>query len=768
MNEFEFEYFICFRGNARSGGAVAERVYNTVHNILGKKCFFSSAAERTRGGNYREDEINALKTCGTVFVILTDGFIEGLTVKDDEVLFELLTVLPDKDKKLITVAEDGFAFTEERKRILMKTLPEESANRLIFNDFIRDLGVRDYSNFTEKLIFDVLGISQDTSVIRRIDELADTLLRFQVEFIENEENAAIRTSSVSSLDSPIKFNHFLRINGKKTESDPADAVLNAINDGAKKIFLIGGSGMGKTTVMRCIYKSLYSNRDNPIPVFVSLTGATEFFSDKTKLIKSSLAKLGIKCAPEIVESFARLKKFVFLIDSVDEKSDALGERRLTSEMNGASNDDVFIYSCRSNFFATLRNVASDRIIEMLPLTKEQTENYCRSYLLSLDAEENNIETIVKFISEQEILNNPLFISYFLLYAESYISAGGVDKMNSVKILKIIVENLLKRESDKKEDFPPLKQTLIILGLAAFETRKFTVSGASPDYTLMLSRVKSALSDMDENIIKNVTDVFVIENSFLNEYRFIHMMFCEYFNALYFTNALFERRHLADILYYGFSSETNAFIAEIFNLYGRRESLELLKRAYNETEPDEYDAKLQILNHMHRTSLYPDIKMFAKSKLNSESDEVNKILLLHTLLAVGGNLEEEEYYAKLNADEDFALLNAGITLRYYAGVEYGLRAPYYDDGSIPWYPCFLAYKKHLTNSGKIAHYNRVKRMNLFTARTFIRLRQRADKEVADFFYSLKDAIYKDDSEWGQKVATEYEKLIKTIEQYADYE
>ena len=147
--------------------------------------------------------------------------------------------------------------------------------------------------------------------------------------------------------------------------------------------------------------------------------------------------------------------------------------------------------------------------------------------------------------------------------------------------------------------------------------------------------------------------------------------------------------------------------------------------------------------------------------------VRSRLLLHTLQVVGDEDDENTYYEKMKYDRQFALLNSGFALAYYYNQGKKIQLPYYDDGFLPWFPVFLAYKKHILNKNRTPHYQRVIRINLLTANNFIGIREFVEPEIQEFFESQRESFSLDSSPSGQKIYAEYLDLMKTIEAFSDY-
>ena len=152
------DYFICFRGDAELGGAIGAELYRTLNDRYGKEVYFSSKRNRIFGTNYRKEEERAIDECHTFIIVLTDYFIEGLTRENDEVLYELKTVLCYPDKKITAVAHKNFCWNEEKKALLDNLLGKERAERIYYVDYITYEGARSYADYTEGVFLKALGL----------------------------------------------------------------------------------------------------------------------------------------------------------------------------------------------------------------------------------------------------------------------------------------------------------------------------------------------------------------------------------------------------------------------------------------------------------------------------------------------------------------------------------------------------------------------------------------------------------------------------------
>ena len=151
--------FICFSNNSGLGGSLAKMIYDS----LVKRCedvFFSSDANRSYGGNYREDEIKALEKADYFILVLTKDFIKNLK-ETSETAFELKKAV-ELEIPIVPVVAKDFRWTNYIVAKVAKILTKKDAVKLSTTDYVPYVGVREYQ-MTEKGLLKALGFHETGS-----------------------------------------------------------------------------------------------------------------------------------------------------------------------------------------------------------------------------------------------------------------------------------------------------------------------------------------------------------------------------------------------------------------------------------------------------------------------------------------------------------------------------------------------------------------------------------------------------------------------------
>ena len=766
MRTGNVENFICFRADSGKGGVIAEKIYDTLYNKYGRECYFSSAEERGYGRNYREEEIAALRTAERFIIILTDGFIENLG-DGDEVLFELKYALGRSGMDIIAVADISFSWTEERKSILKRYFSAADSSRLIYLDYIKYIGVRDYALLTEKALLRAVGLENARNVTPNADELISKIVEAQKNDLVRMRRSGVVNMRLAEYSGEYAEPR-LRVNGADCEGSFFDLVRGALEgDAETNIFVTGPSGSGKSTLTENAYMKAadYIRKKGLeiVPLYIGMNSAEDIPVSRRAALERVLDYTGLECAPDIAEAVAERYRFLIFYDALDEKSDALSVEDMCRAMASARDSDVRVFSCRTNFFKNLTSVPIDTHAEILPFDRETIASRCRRILSERHFDVEETEAVCRFAADFKPFGNALLLTFFLIFAGDN---GFDDSLHTeADVMELIISNILRREKGKRKISLAVDEATEILKETAFITYRFRSAGRRPKYAELDRELKARFTGYDPADVRNTAETLLAVDEFGGVYRFTHEMFAEYLLALRFQDRLYGNEDVSEMTAAAFSPETNEFITSFFRERGAVVALERLIEAYRATDKTNYFSLLQILNHMHRTMEYGRIKTFARAELENCSDDVVKILLLHTLLAVGDE-EDEEYYYECLKDERFAALNGGITLLYYGGAAGSRTLPYYDDGTLPWKAIFTGYKKHIELSGKVPHYRRVLRINMVTARNLIEKRGKCDPEIAEYYLSIADKIKNDPSPAGKKTAAAYDELVETIKKYCD--
>ncbi|MBR3685843.1 MAG: NACHT domain-containing protein [Clostridia bacterium] len=758
------EYFICFRGDADLGGAIGAELYRTLNDRYQKNTYFSSQRNRTFGTNYRKEEERAIDECDTFIIVLTDGFIEGLTRENDEVLYELKTVLCYPDKHITAVAHKNFNWTAERKSTLDMLLGKDRAERIYYIDYVTYEGARSYADYTEKVFLKSVGINEDTPIISEIKELKEKLIAYEV---ENLKKAHASSTLFMKMDTIIKDFYIepkLTLNGMPY----FDNLAELVGEHGKQSIIAGESGSGKSTLMYRLFLDLASKAQNgelgnQIPLFKSLNGAKELNFDYAQIIGEMVEKLSLQVDKQTLEAFLNNTSPIYMYDALDEKSTELNSTLITESLRSIDKKATLILTMRQSFFKGFysEEISSivDNVLMVKPFPESSIVKYSVNFLIKargLSDEEAN--TIVEKIKGQKIFSKILVLTYYLATSDF---DDMEDALCVTGALGNIINSIIKRERDKKMiALTPAEGTLALKSLSwlLYSTRRKKL--------LTRDKLQEKIATetyLNERDIRALLDIFTMENE-SGTLTFIHEMFKEYLIARDFVDRILEGKEVGHMLDRTFNKEINAFITDLFEEEGADEICDCLMELYEDVEETDYVKVLSLFNHMHRLNRFKRVARFVR-RISEETDDVAmRILCLHSLLACGDESDEQKYYDEFMSDERFALLNCGMALRYYNDDRTDIEIPYYDDGELSWRKCFISYKAHLLNENKLKHYYRIRRINILSAKKFIEIRRECDSEVAEFYSSVEPMLKRDDSEFGKLVLEAYYQLMETIKKY----
>ena len=759
------EYFICFRGDAELGGAIGAEVFRTLHDRHQKEVYFSSQGNRTFGTNYRKEEERAIDECKTFIIILTDYFIEGLTRENDEVLYELKTVLCYPDKSIIAVAHKSFFWTEEKKALLDNLLGKERAERIYYVDYLTYEGARSYADFTENALLKALGISTVAPVVSEVKELKEKVVNY---FVERLKKAHASSTLFMKMDTIIK-DYFvepkLTLNGEPCYEN----LMDVLSEEGKISVIHGESGSGKSTLMYRLFSelatlSLSGEIGNLIPIYKSLNNAKELNFNFEEIVRETLGQLKIEVDEKSLSAFLETEKPIYIYDALDEKSAELSSSKIEESIVSLEEEKGTLImsmrtSCFKSFYEGAVKDAVDNVIGVKPFGESSIAKYSVNFLTKARGmDEDEAREVVERIKGQKIFSKILVLTYYLA------TSDFEDDPSALKVtgaLGSIINSIIKRERDKKMiALSPADGTIALKALAwlLYSTRR----------KKLLTRDKLAEkvaneTYLDERDVRALLDLFTIENE--NEVvTFVHEMFKEYLIAKDFVDRILDEREYGHMLDRTFNKEINAFITDLFEEEGADDICDLLMDKYEEIEETDYVKVLSLFNHLHRLNRFKRVAKFVRDISEETDDVAMRILCLHSLLACGDEKDEEKYYEEFIKDERFALLNCGMALRYYNDDRTDIEIPYYDDGELSWRKCFVSYKAHLLNENKLKHYYRIRRINILSAKKFIEVRKECDLDVKEFYLSVEPMLKRDDSPFGKLVLSAYYELIETIIKY----
>ena len=762
------EYFVCFRGDAELGGAIGAEIFRTLSDRQGKNTYFSSQRNRVYGTNYRKEEERAIDECSTFIIVLTDYFIDGLTRENDEVLYELKTVLCYPDKNILAVAHKSFSWNAEKKELLEKLLGKERAERIYYIDYITYEGARSYSDYTEGVLLKALGLDERKPVILEHKELKEKIIKYEIERLKKAHSGSTLIMKMDTIVNEYFVEPKLYLNGAPYFDDLNEVLLE---EGSVSV-LHGESGSGKSTLMYRLFKeyaekALNGELGNQIPIFKSLNSAKTLEFDYEKVIGDIVEQASLKVDAEVLKAFCKNTSPLYLYDALDEKSSELNSSLITEAILGISEKSTLIMSmrttCFKGFYVDEVSSKVNRVIEVKPFGEREIGKYAVNFLLKArGCDEEEAKLIVDKIKGQKIFSKVLVLTYYLATAEF----DDVDENLSLKVsstLGGIIGRIIKREREKKMLALTTEE-----GNVALKSLAWKLYSTTRKRLLTREKLAEKIAQetyLEERDVRVMLDIFTIENE-SGVLTFVHEMFKEYLIARDFVDRVLEEREVGHMLDRTFNKEINAFITDVFEEEGVDDVYDALVDLYEDVEENDYVKVLSIFNHLHRLNRFQKVARFVRKIYEDTTDVTMRILCLHSLLACGDENDEQKYYDEMIADEKFALLNCGMALRYYNDDRTDIEIPYYDDGELSWRKCFVSYKAHLLNENKLKHYYRIRRINILSAKKFIEVRREVSRDVAEFYRSVEKLLLRDDSPFGKLVYQAYLELMATIEKYED--
>ncbi|MGN1042773.1 MAG: NACHT domain-containing protein [Christensenellales bacterium] len=695
--------------------------------------------------------------------MLTNELVDGLN-KRSEILFELKTAL-ENSLTIIPVAISSFAWNRKRVNKVIKLLSEDKAHYISKIDYIPFFGEREYEQITAPGLLKKMGITPIAQELQSIDDVRKRIIKAQNHKLFVDDNDSIIGNELLYFQQNLYIEPKKKINGNLVSEPITWETFDSRSNCMTTWFLLGEIGSGKTTLIRKLYLSFAEKSDyNVIPIFLRANEVKSLCFDKKELLQKHLLSLDIYISDTMSEQLIRDAKLCFFIDAIDEiiSSDY---SQISIALNQRSKDSMYVISCRKNIFQHLQINDVDYIVELLGLSNQQKGQVVDNFFALEDIANEMFKAKVKeAVVNNEIFNNILLTATWLLFLKNQSPTNFYLPINRFDMIDKILNWLIYRE--KKNLSCSAEEFFRIMCYIAFIFLKNKGTGRRIQFNELQYEL---LKNYDISISRAQIRVLLLIDPVMNECTFAHEQFYDFLIAKYFIELLStERAEIINLVSYSFSIETNQLITEQFLKSDNKEKyFVLLKNLYDKVPADNYRAKLHILNHMHRTTLYEEIKAFVSEQLADEknsADAITTILLMHSLMVAGDENDEEMYFNRLQSDSMFAQLNAGVTLSYYYETNIKDNFPCLDDGSKSWYPVFVGYRNHIAKCATVPHYRKVLRINFFTARMYIDTRKQVDGIVADYYLSLNDSLKQDASLFGQKVYREYLRLCSVIDKY----
>ena len=384
------DYFICFRGDANIGGHIAENVYETLNGIYKLKVFFSSAYNRERSNNYRNDENSALQMCHSFMLVLSRNFFDGLQNEADEVRYELSTISKRPNINYYVIYDMESRFSDEDWDRLRAIVGEQAYDSIRRAEYIKYSGVNDYHRLTEPML--VQRLQLDPAILDcalNTDSKLLSELRLQIEKQQRCSGSYYLTQITKELF-PSLGNLTLSIgtDGRIGDNTPLYDLLVA--NRSKDYLLIGDGGIGKTVLMRATCEALVKNR---IPsVFIAL------HTLKDKTIREAV----LSDFEPLQKAFFASPYAVVFLDGFNEVAESYKEDLLRETVELAQKTNLQIVMS-SRFDPKQFSLSFDVFdtIELQPLVREKIVAYLEKCELPIP-DENTLD----------VLNYPLMLTLY--------------------------------------------------------------------------------------------------------------------------------------------------------------------------------------------------------------------------------------------------------------------------------------------------------------------------------------------------------------------
>ena len=423
------DYFICFRGDANIGGHIAENVYATLGGIYKLKVFFSSAYDRTRSNNYRDDESSALQTCHSFILVLSRNFFDGLQREEDEVRYELSTISKRPNIDYYVVYDMGSRFSDADWELLRSIVGEKAYDSIRRAEYIKYSGVNDYHRFTEPSLVERLGL--DPVILDCALNTDSKLISELSLLIERQQrcSGSYYLTQITKELFPSLGNITLNIGADCRNGDNTPLYELLVANRNKDYLLIGDGGIGKTVLMRATCEALVKDK---IPaVFIAL------HTLKDKTIREAV----FGDSETLNKAFFTSPYAVIFLDGFNEVAESYKENLLRETVELAQKNNLQIVMS-SRFDPKQFSLSFDVFdtIELQPLVREKIVAYLKKCELDIP-DENTLD----------VLNYPLMLTLYTSatkYIAKYINHEYIVWRDHVTSNGAIIWNFMQTQLHK--------------------------------------------------------------------------------------------------------------------------------------------------------------------------------------------------------------------------------------------------------------------------------------------------------------------------------
>lgn len=383
------EYFICFRGDAGIGGLIAKNVYDTLSEIYGKKVFFSSAYDREKGHNYRDDEDAALRTASKFIIILTENFFDGIQDNDDEVRYELMRASSYNNMEFYVVAHCNRP-SKEKWRWLREIVNDKVYEKISRAEQVPYQGVNDYVRYCEpELCRRLLLDDKVREIARNGDKKLQAELSGRLKKLQQHSGSYYLAEITKDLFPSLGD---IEITYESETGNKSDVPLYTVLTENRDIdyLLIGDGGIGKTVLLMATCQEMLKH--NIPAVFLPLH----------TLHGQKIKDVVLSDKPELKEKFMSSPYGVLLLDGFNEVAENCKEDLLLEVIDLSQRTNLQLV-ISSRFDPGQFSLSFDDFgkFDLQPLTKEKVIKYLNDCDIDIP-EENTLE----------VLNYPLMLTLY--------------------------------------------------------------------------------------------------------------------------------------------------------------------------------------------------------------------------------------------------------------------------------------------------------------------------------------------------------------------
>jgi hypothetical protein len=557
--------------------------------------------------------------------------------------------------------QDRFSsFTFVNRLIKEKNMRVEEARDLVKPSYVDNWPVLDFIEKVRKAPTNnfLIYFEDSSDLCKQLSKRMSGLSNFICHKIIEEQCKSVKSHKTAifnlSLGDIINKGYFIEPKYKISSGDTNPSEVAGIFDLSlddKKIMILGGPGIGKTTLL---IKSFLNHADkclkdksNRVPFYISLRGlGPNYHFDFDRYIEESCLQLLKKCCFPLFD--ANSIRPVFYIDGFDELVEQSSDENLKRAVRSKFFSFGFIVNSRTRF-AKERLQSLDfwssiqTIVELIPWDIELSWNYIKQFfILRENLVSYNAIFSAYYCSEEmsDIFESPLLLTMLLwIIDESRDMILPLDIKDRISIndqfINLWIKRDLERISRKESIEVDIKRIRNAWQLAAWEVYKSRFSGDS----IYKDQMIELLIGIDENLKEILQtsafwDFFDIQPFDNNIRGMLHEQFMEYFLAQEIISSIRDNSSpFPQFLEYEIRWEINRIIIELWRRAKKedvRKCLMNLWLCYEKKHDHPDELSIAIRNHaIYYIGRIPDDMARDKLKLARELKKISSSnYLLH--------------------------------------------------------------------------------------------------------------------------------------------